>query len=239
MFMIAFVPETPTYAEVLRRLRDKLRMSQAEMAALIGTNRSTYKNWEYGAAEPPRDAAKKIDALSTGAPLVVKESVTQHYSQDLGRPLIPVGFPAVPLRYAGTVPTSEEWGDPLSSEEFIEVDPKFEHPKRFAAKVVGRSCWPALQQGDITIWHSDNDPPFGRIVLAQRKGDHGCTVKQLVWDDEAQRPLLQAINPEFQSPPDGDGWGVIARLVAVIRSFDGPEQTWYYPQGLTADHLKS
>lgn len=158
-------------------------------------------------------------------------------TQLLGEPMFPVSFPTITMRYAGEVPASSQWGDPLQSELPIEMEAKFDHAKRFVAKVVGDSCYPALHQGDLTVWHADPSPPYGLIVLAQRSSDQGCTVKQLAHDPRGSRPKLQPINPRYDSPEDGDGWSVIARLVAVVRRVDGMERTWYLPDGLRPRHL--
>lgn len=157
---------------------------------------------------------------------------------ELDRPRIPVGFPKGRIPFAGEVPCSADWGEPLASEEFIEVEVQFEHPQRFAAKVVGDSCYPALHPGDVTIWHADMSPPFGLIVLAQRKGDHGCTVKRLEYDQDRGRPLLVPVNPAHKKPEDGEGWGVIARLVGVLRTTDGLKKSWYLDSGLRQAHLQ-
>jgi phage repressor protein C with HTH and peptisase S24 domain len=135
------------------------------------------------------------------------------------------------------VPASSDWGDPLESDEFIPIDGKYVKSNRFAARVIGDSCWPALRPGDLTIWEADQNPPYGVIVLAQRKGDHGCTVKELTYSSSERRPVLLPVNPDYESPEDGDGWGVIARLVVVIREDDGPEKIWYYAPGLRRRHL--
>lgn len=145
--------------------------------------------------------------------------------------------PKARMRFAGLVPCSSDWGDPLQSEEIIEVSAQFGHPDRFAAKVVGESCWPALQPGDVTVWHRDLSPPFGVIVLAQRKGDHSCTVKKLEYDPKENRPRLVPVNTEYDAPDDGDGWGVIARLVGVERGVEAPMRTWFWEPGLRPEHL--
>lgn len=186
--------------------------------------RQNYRNWMTGERTPEDpEIYDRILAALTGR-------------SEVARPLIPVGFRPFRMRFAGVVPAGD-WGDPLESEEFIEVDSKFESPRAFAARVIGDSCYPALQPGDITIWTSDNNPPFGRIVLAQRKGDHGCTVKELLWDAQRSRSTLSPINPAYSEPDDGDGWGVIAKLTGVIRMIDGLERTWRQPDGLTSRHL--
>jgi len=210
-------------AQSLKAFREHSRLTQAEIADALGVDRSRYKNWEYGYAVPPPQVIRELKKMGYGAE-------TQKIADTvLGRPKIPVGFSLGTMPFAGEVPAGE-WGDPLASEEFIEVEVKYEHPKRFAAKVVGDSCYPALRQGDITIWHQDMSPPYGVIVLAQRKGDHGCTVKELQYEEG--RPVLMPINPKIDCPPDGEGWGVIARLIGVIRQDELGELTWYAPHGI-------
>lgn len=215
-------------AESLRQFRVSQRLTQKALADMIGVEFTTYRNWEYAKSVPTPLAVRELKKMGYGLPQ------KQRADNPLGNPAIPVGFSMASLPYAGAVPAGE-WGDPLASEEFIEVEVEFEHPRRFAARVVGDSCYPALQQGDLTIWHQDMSPPYGTIVLAQRKGDHGCTVKELRYEDS--RPILHAVNPDIDDPEDGDGWGVVARLVGVIRKTEGPKRTWYLNEGLRPKHL--
>lgn len=215
-------------AQSLKAFRESLRYTQAEIADALGVDRTRYKNWEYGYALPPTNVVRELKRMGYG------EKQKPIADTAVGRPKIPVGFSLAAIPFAGIVPAGE-WGDPLASEEFVEVEVKFEHPRRYATKVVGDSCWPALHQGDLAIWHQDMNPPYGSIVLAQRRGDHGCTVKELRYEDG--RPVLHSVNPNHEDPSDGDGWGVIARLVGVIRKVDGMEKTWYLPEGLRAKHM--
>ena len=103
--------------------------------------------------------------------------------------------------------------------------------------MIGDSCYPALEPGDITIWHADRNPPYGTIVIAQRKGDCGCTVKLLEYDPDLHRPVLTPVNPAHSAPADNGGWDVIARLVGVLRSSEAPKRTWFWEQGLRPRHL--
>lgn len=156
---------------------------------------------------------------------------------ELSDPLIPVGYRPPKVRLAGNVPAGD-WGDPLESQDFIEVtDTRFDHPRRFAAHVVGTSCYPFLQPGDLTIWHMDPDPNYLVFVLAQRKGDHGCTVKELIRDETRQRPVLHSPNPDHGEPEDGEGWGVIARLVGIQFEHDGAYLSVYEEKGVTKRKL--
>lgn len=211
-------------SEVLRRLQ-AWDLTPAWLARRINESKQAVSLWLQGTS--PRDPEmwdKMLEAIPSENPVV-------------GAPLIPVGFQTAMLPMAGNVPCGD-WGDPLASEEFIELDVKYEViGKRYATRVVGDSCYPALQQGDIAVWHYDLNPAYGLIVLAQRKGDHFCTVKELTYDSEQKRNRLLPINPAHEEPDDMDGWGVIARLVAVVRNVDGMEASWYLPSGLRSRHL--
>lgn len=156
--------------------------------------------------------------------------------EELDRPRTLASYAPLQIRFAGIVPAGSDWGDPLESDEMIEVDAKFESPKRFAAQVAGNSCWPALVQGDLTIWHIDEAPAPGLIVLAQNT-EGGCTVKELALGDRGTYRLVP-INEASTSPPDGDGWRPIARLVGIVRDVRGVELTWYQPRGLRAGDLR-
>ncbi|MDN3622571.1 helix-turn-helix domain-containing protein [Methylobacterium isbiliense] len=45
---------------MLRIRREVFRVSQAEMARLIGTTQATVSRWEKGLSEPPRDALERV-----------------------------------------------------------------------------------------------------------------------------------------------------------------------------------
>lgn len=195
------------------------------LAKVVGIPRQSIYKWIAGDTSPRDDSV--WDRLLKAVP----PPILSH----LDRPRFIATYQPLQMRFAGIVPASDDWGDPLAAEEFVEVDARYASPKRFAAQLVGDSCWPALHQGDLTIWHVDPAPGSGLIVLAQRLPDFGCTVKQLKLDDSG-RPLLVPINSSYNAPPDGDGWSVLARLVAVIRR-DRVEKSWYEASGLRPEDL--
>jgi hypothetical protein len=214
--------------EAVVALLKRNQRSMSWLAKALGVNRQSVQQWLVDGVEPrDRHMWDKMKKAILG--------MAFHTDADRMRQI--GGVTHVLMRYAGEVPCGSEWGDPLSSTESLEVDMQFDHHLRFAARVVGDSCYPALLPGDLTIWHVDMNPPYGMIVLAQRKGDHGCTVKSLEYDEKLGRPRLLPVNPASGQPEDGEGWGVIARLVAVIRSTDGLRRTWFMDTGLRAKLL--
>jgi transcriptional regulator with XRE-family HTH domain len=222
--------DLPPMAEWFKRARLAQMMGQEEFARYVGRGRSAVAMYEKGSPIPADVVAKILTEFpETPAPPSGEEV------RKLGVPLSADASPTI--MYAGVVPCSTDWGDPLSSEERRPIDHKFTGPNRFLCKVRGDSCYPALMQGDLTIWEVDRDPQVGVIVLAERLNDQACTVKELRYDETRRRHVLVPINPDSSPPEDGDGWTVTARLVGVIRQADGPERTWYWSPGLRAYHL--
>ncbi len=219
----------------LKSLRAAHGLDQADLASDIGVSRSAVAMWETGTSVPEDMVSEIVKKFPDGPK--PPDGPSKEKPFEVSVPGFTASFPKITLRYAGLVPTSDEWGDPLASDIPWEVEAKFDSPFRFVCKVTGESCYPALQQGDVTIWHQDLAPPPGRIVLAQRKQDHGCTVKELAQSADGKNHLVP-VNPNASAPPDGDGWGVIARLVGVVfDDEDGTEVSIYRPKGITAKFL--
>lgn len=211
----------------LRRARLAARLTQSQAAEIIGVSRGSIAQYERGRTEPPPGAIEKLQRLSLPGP---------NRTSIVDDPTVPVTYPPQPMRYAGLVPAGN-WGDPLDSETFVEVDPRIWHRDRFGTRVIGDSCFPALQPDDFTVWHMDRNVKFGIIVLAQQTIEHSCTVKVLNYDDKQRRPVLEPLNPAYDPPEDGHGWEVIARLVYVERNVDGMVKTYYMPTGIRPEHL--
>lgn len=209
----------------LRKIRHEYELTQEGLADKLGVSRSLIGMWETGTVHM-RKLSVLFPAVQPPKP-----------ANPLATPGFPVSFGKVKMIYAGTVPASN-WGDPLDSDIPIEVDAKFDKRNRFVCTVTGDSCYPCLKQGDKTIWEADRTPPYGTIIVAQRRGDAAVTVKQLDYDEELGKPVLRPINPAYDAPSDAEGWDAIARLVGVEREGDGPEKTWYWAAGLRPHHLR-
>jgi transcriptional regulator with XRE-family HTH domain len=220
-------------ARWLRRVRLSNELEQDELAAIIKKSRSTVNMMERG------DRTVRADVVAA-----ILEAYPDSPTPPLGGDIAPTGTMSSKsttirweLPYAGIVPCSSDWGDPLEGAEMKPIDPDFTGPNRFICRVAGSSCYPALQEGDITVWESDKDPDFGVIVLAQRLPDSACTVKQLAWDDSRARPILRPVNTDHEAPDDGEGWEATARLIGVIRRDGGTKRTWLNEDGLRPANL--
>lgn len=218
---MVFVATDPR-ADRLREALDRAERSNAWLAKKMGLSRQQIGEYVNGNNTPSDEATwTKMFAL-LDPPIGSGTRVEPEERKQ--------------LPYAGVVPAGE-WGDPLKAEEYQPIDADLWHVKRFVTSVSGYSCYPVLHPADTAIWHEDMSPPTGVIVLAQRKGDHGCTVKQLIYDEKSNRPRLLPLNPEHDEPEDGDGWGVIARLVVVERTVRGVRFQAYNQYGIRPDDL--
>ena len=218
----------------LRSIRAAYGYEQADLAHELGVSRSAVGMYETGHPLPTEMVATLQERFpDVPKPLGVADvpSLVEEIRPILGNATYLEAVPYAEIRYAGEVPASN-WGNPLSADTTTKVEAKFAGPGRFECKVVGDSCYPALKQGDRTIWESDHNPPYRKIVIAERSDDDACTVKQFTYSARDGKPSLRPVNPRYDPPENGNGWRVTARLVGVIRMQNGAERTWYKPEGL-------
>lgn len=198
--------------------------------------RGGYSNYEAGTAPIPDDRLTALIAMGftpSGAGATLQANLPPAVLGDVSR-IQPRATVALP--YVGELPGGE-WDSPSAVGVQEEVDPKYAGEQRFCAKIRGDSCWPALQQGDWCVFQGSYTPQYGMIVVAQRKGDHGATVKLLERDSAKGEPVLRALNPEHEDPT-AEGWGAVAYLVAVSWvSPSGSEASYFNPHGIRAKDL--
>ena len=59
-----YLQETPSYtAETIKAIRDRLRISQAVLASLLGTSLSTVQKWESGAKHPSGPSKRLLSLI--------------------------------------------------------------------------------------------------------------------------------------------------------------------------------
>jgi transcriptional regulator with XRE-family HTH domain len=224
-------PKFSPTARWLRTVRAANGLDQDEFGRYIGKGRSTIAAYEGGTRNIPKETVAEIRTAFPESPAPPTSGDLEVLGSATGDGLYSF------IRYAGIVPCSSQWGDPLESKEKLPISPEFAGEDRFLCRVGGDSCHPALQQGDITIWKSDPAPPYGVIVLAELEEDASCTVKVLERGDRPNEPRLVPVNPDFEEPPNNRPWHVSARLVAVIRDSDGPKRSIIWEPGLKKEHL--
>jgi transcriptional regulator with XRE-family HTH domain len=222
--------DRPDLAKWLRKVRTDHELQQDEFAKAIGVSRSLIAMMENGERSVGLSTLRRVQEEFIDAPEPPMTGELRGFIPAIGVDRLGL------IKYAGVVPCSTEWGDPLSGDDFRPIDYKFAAKNRFLCRVEGDSCSPALQPGDLTVWEIDGGPPYGVMVLAQREEDHCCTVKQYLGGDTLSEPVLRPLNKKHKSPKNDGGWRVVARLVGVIRE-DKPERTWFWSPGITPEML--
>lgn len=201
--------------EWLRATREKLRMTQSELAKSLGIERGRLANWEYGRASIPDAFVAKITALEDVSGGGKKRTLS--------------GTPLVPIPVAGTVSA----GDGLNN-----VDPEESTlyvPERLAAigsvgwVVEGESMMDALHPGDIAVFRPTTHPTRGYTFLLE-SGDGSLRAKMLDWRENRWTPV--SINPLLPAEPLAEGERVVGLLVGWFRSQGTQEQMLSDSQGL-------
>ena len=141
----------------LRTARKLKRLTQKDVAELVGIDRTTYNRYENGMTQPDND---KLLKLAT----VLDVSVDYLLGN---KPQIEHGATRlIPL--LGTVPA----GTPIEAiediEEYIDIYPRLvKHGELFALRVQGDSMEPDLRSGDIIIVEKQDFAESGDIVFLQ------------------------------------------------------------------------
>lgn len=212
-----------TAAGRLRRARRASAgdITQDGLDKRLGLNRGRTFSYKSGKANPPDAYLKAV------APLLGTTFEYLRYGEApvVDKPLAPVSFDRLPIKVVAAVPCGS-WEDPSDTEDLIEIEAKFYGAKRFASRIVGDSCWPVLQPGDLSIWQREPSAPVGTIVLA-RDANNAATVKRLAYKDG--RFVLESINPRYPNA-EAETWSVVGFLVGIVR-MDGTTEISFYNSG--------
>ena len=241
---MAETPLDPTHpGRKLNRLRLARfpKLSQREIAELVGKSKSSVQAWEEGRNSPSTDDAAKIGGyygvpvdwffngkdddppIADAAP-EVKAPRAEH------PPLssLEEGEEFGTLPYAGLIPASN-FDLQLSRQGSVKVPRKFTRKngeKRFVCRVLGASCAPYIFQGDYVILEADEAPVGGVFVIAQNS-EHNATLKVLDIPNAYTKPQLRSPNPDSEDPYDLQGWTTVAKLVGLWRDHDVLELILY------------
>lgn len=201
----------------LKAFRKSLRMTQQEMASMLGVTRSAYANHEAGQNNVPESYLPVLRRLGFNV-------------SNVSAPSIAVPEFLIPIPFVGLVnaDTPATWAAPNDSDSLEFVPAEMGNPKgRFAARVESDCMYPLLQPDDIVVLHQHSVPRIGTIVLF-RTFDNRDTLKQLKHDGEQY--ILHALNPKV---PDRVAEGtVVGYLVGIVRQVGRRRYTDYDPDGI-------
>ncbi|EAS6352178.1 helix-turn-helix domain-containing protein [Salmonella enterica] len=181
-----------TVGQRIKHLREKLKLSQAELAAKCGWDyQSRVGNYETGARKVSVEDAVILSSILNVTPGELLFG-TPDNAEFITPGLRPV--PLVSYVQAGMFTAPDYLMPPGDVEEFIHIDSPAS-PLVFALKVKGDSMEPEFREGDTIIVDPEVYPHPGEFVVA-KNGDHEATFKKF-----REKPAggfeLVPLNPDY------------------------------------------
>lgn len=186
---------------VLRELRKKKQLTQAELAKLTGLTVSAISMYENGNREPNFETLEVFaDFFNVDMNFLLdKKRASPAAPQDAPAPLSSDRrkIARIPVlgRVAAGIPIEAIENIEDYEERYISV---LEDPHDyFALRIVGHSMEPRIWDGDVVIVHKQDDVDSGQIAVVLVNGDD-ATVKQL--KKSSSGITLIGLNPTVYSP---------------------------------------
>lgn len=199
-----------TFAEKLKKARQRANLSQAELADKLGLNLRTYGSYERGERDVSTALLRQIcltlnvssdDLINTDKPNAEIISHGQNIYQ------IPV-FESVSAGFGAYACSDVVDYIPLHITNPVDV------PEMLCIKVKGNSMYPKIENGDIIVVRKQESVDSGSIAVVLVDGEEGF-VKRIVYD--ADTIELQSINPEY-APKVFKGPDVLrVRVVGLVK----------------------
>lgn len=183
------------YSDNIVSLRKKRKLTQAQLAELVGVEQPTVQRWESGKREPDFDA---LNDLATALGVEPGELLADNLVAPVGPKLFIKGEVAAGVwREAYELP-EEDW---RSFTGRPDVTAKLEH--RFGLRVVGDSMNLKYPHGSIvecvSLFGQAEAMPGKRVVVVRKRDDqmYEATVKKLVEQDGELWLVPESSNPAF------------------------------------------
>lgn len=199
-----------TFAEKLKKARQRANLSQAELADKLGLNLRTYGSYERGERDVSTALLRQIcltlnvssdDLINTDKPNAEIISHGQNIYQIPVFESVSAGFGA----YACS--------DVIDYLHLYIANPA-DVPDMLCIKVSGVSMFPKIEDGDIIVVRKQSSVDSGSIAVVLVDDEEGF-VKRVVYDDDIIE--LQSINPEY-APKIFKGADVLrVRVVGLVK----------------------
>lgn len=180
--------------ERLKVLRKKAGYTQADVAAMLGIDRSTYAKYETGQSEPNFEMLQKLSTLFHASIEFLINGASQPAST--GGTWVPVlGEVAagIPIEAVEDIVDYEEIDAALAATGDF-----------FGLRIKGSSMEPRIREGDVVIVRKQDDADTGDTVVALVNGD-SATVKRLKKEADGSMWLLPnnpAYDPQHFTPTE-------------------------------------
>ena len=180
--------------EQLRILRKRDGWTQAEVAAKLGVDRSTYAKYENGQSEPNFEMLQKLaDLFRSSADFLI--GCTDHPSSKSGTwvPVLGDVAAGIPIEAVENIVDYEEIDTAMASTG-----------KYYGLRIKGSSMEPRIREGDVVIVRQQEDADTGDTAVVLVNGE-SATVKRIKKEPDGGLWLLPnnpAYDPQHYSPAE-------------------------------------
>ena len=179
----------------IKKYREKMGISQAELSRRIGVSRQTFNNYELGKREADYETLLKIaEELHTSVQALLTD---ENLEPQNGIVLEKDNIFMIPIFKTVSAGFGAYADDQICGYEPLYFETKREAEETLAIAVKGDSMYPKIEEDDLVVVHKQDYFENGDIVVAVVCGENDGFVKRAFQTEE--KLTLESINPSY--PP--------------------------------------
>lgn len=180
--------------EQLKILRKRDGLTQAEVAARLGVDRSTYAKYENGQSEPNFEMLQKLaDLFRSSADFLIGGTDQSSSKSGSWVPVLGDVAAGIPIEAVENIVDYEEIDTAMASTG-----------KYYGLRIKGSSMEPRIREGDVVIVRQQEDADTGDTAVVLVNGE-SATVKRIKKETDGGLWLLPnnpAYDPQHYSPSE-------------------------------------
>ena len=179
----------------IKKYREKMGISQAELSRRIGVSRQTFNNYELGKREADYETLLKIaEELHTSVQALLTD---ENLESQNGIVLDKNNIYMIPIFKTVSAGFGAYADDQICGYEPLYLESQREAEETLAIAVKGDSMYPKIEEDDLVVVHKQDYFENGDIVVAVVCGENDGFVKRAFQTEE--KLTLESINPSY--PP--------------------------------------
>ena len=179
----------------IKKYREKMGISQAELSRRIGVSRQTFNNYELGKREADYETLLKIaEELHTSVQALLTD---ENLESQNGIVLEKNNIYMIPIFKTVSAGFGAYADDQICGYEPLYLESQREAEETLAIAVKGDSMYPKIEEDDLVVVHKQDYFENGDIVVAVVCGENDGFVKRAFQTEE--KLTLESINPSY--PP--------------------------------------
>ena len=179
----------------IKKYREKMGISQAELSRRIGVSRQTFNNYELGKREADYETLLKIaEELHTSVQALLTD---ENLEPQNGIVLEKDNIYMIPIFKTVSAGFGAYADDQICGYEPLYLESQREAEETLAIAVKGDSMYPKIEEDDLVVVHKQDYFENGDIVVAVVCGENDGFVKRAFQTEG--KLTLESINPSY--PP--------------------------------------